>query len=77
MAAGEISEAFARAIFLTAIREQRCSEMLECLFDGGSATVDARTGKLCLATAEQLAQMIQHEADQSAGSDAPGPPDWN
>jgi len=43
-----ISEALAQRIFAQAIHEDRAAELLECLFDGGSATVDAITGKLVL-----------------------------
>lgn len=34
----------------------RCGELLECLFEGGSATVDP-SGKLVLASADLIAQM--------------------
>ena len=37
-----------RAVFLRAIAEDRCGELLDCLFDGGSASIDARTGELVL-----------------------------
>lgn len=47
-------EGFARAILMAAIKENRSAELLECLFDGGSATVD--NGTLVLATADMLDQ---------------------
>lgn len=53
------SEALAKRILLTAIAEGRAAELLECLFEGGSATVDATTGKLMLATADQLAALFK------------------
>lgn len=49
--------ALARQLFATAINEDRCGELLMCLFEGGSATVDHKTGQLVLATAEQLEQL--------------------
>lgn len=52
-----LTEAFARRIFEQAIRENRCGETLECLWGGGSVTVDAITGKLVLASADMLKQM--------------------
>jgi hypothetical protein len=52
-------EAMARTIFIHALAEERCGELLECLFDGGSATVDAETDKLVMITAGQLAEMSQ------------------
>lgn len=54
---GPISEAFARRIFRQAIIEGRAAELLDCLFDGGSVTVDPVTGKLVLATEDMLKQM--------------------
>ncbi len=49
-----IPENFARRIFEVAIDERRCSELLECLFDGGSVTIDALTGKLVMISQVQL-----------------------
>lgn len=51
-----IGELMARAILQQAITEGRAAEFIECLFDGGSATVDAKTGKLVLASADMLKQ---------------------
>jgi len=50
----DIPESFARQILELAIAESRAAEMLECLFDGGSVTVDANSGRLCLVNAAQL-----------------------
>lgn len=49
-----IPEGMAAAILLAAIAEGRAGELLGCLFDGGSATVDRRTGRLVLASADML-----------------------
>jgi len=43
-----MEESFARGLLMLAIRDNRCAEMLECLFDGGSVTIDMNTGKLML-----------------------------
>jgi hypothetical protein len=48
-------DAAARRIFEAAISEDRCGELLECLFDGGAPTVDGVTGRLVLASAAMLA----------------------
>jgi hypothetical protein len=47
-----------RALFQTAINESRCTELWECLTEGGSATIDAITGKLVMVTGDQLSQMF-------------------
>jgi hypothetical protein len=60
----ERDETLARAIFMQAIREERCAELLHCLFDGGSATVDAVTGKLVVVSSDQLAAMVPAEAEE-------------
>lgn len=51
-------DAMARRIFETAIATDRCGELLECLFGGGSATVDP-AGQLILASAESIQQLGQ------------------
>jgi hypothetical protein len=51
-----IDEQLARAILAAAIVEGRSGELLDCLFEGGSATID-RDGKLCLASAANLRGM--------------------
>lgn len=43
----------AAGILNAALVEQRAGELLDCLFAGGGATVDA-SGRLVLATADQL-----------------------
>lgn len=48
-----MSEEFARAILLAAVRENRCAELLTTLFDGGSVTID-RDGRLVFASAADL-----------------------
>ena len=53
-----IPESFARGIFERAIREERCAEVLSCLFDGGSVTIDPLTDKIVLATFDQLEQLF-------------------
>jgi len=52
-----MNEAMARRILLAAIDENRCAELMDCLFDGGSATVDARTGKLVLISGGALRRL--------------------
>lgn len=47
-------EPMARRILTQALREERSADLLRCLWEGGSATVDAKTGLLVLATAEQF-----------------------
>jgi hypothetical protein len=54
MADNGTPEDFAAGIFRTAIAEGRAGELLDCLLEGGSCTVDPLTGKLMLATAEQI-----------------------
>lgn len=46
----------AERIFRIALEDRRCGELLECLFDGGSATVDTH-GRLILASAAALASL--------------------
>jgi hypothetical protein len=50
-----IPDRLAVAILRAAIHEGRAGELLDCLFAGGSCTVDA--GRLVLATAEQLGRL--------------------
>jgi hypothetical protein len=52
----------ATAIFEQAIRAGRCGELLECLFDGGSATIDT-SGELVLASADALQQFVRRDDD--------------
>lgn len=54
MAEPQLPEPLAQSILIAALKERRASEMLSCLFDGGSATVDAVTYKLVLISGEQL-----------------------
>lgn len=50
----EIPESLSQAILKAAIEENKASELIECLFDGGSVTIDGETGKLILISSEQL-----------------------
>lgn len=52
-------ERVATAIFLTAIRDGQAAELLTCLFSGGSATVDSKTGKLVMLSSEQLRELFK------------------
>lgn len=52
-----IPESLARRIFEKAIADERAGELLEALFDGGSVTLDARTGGLLIVSADVLGQM--------------------
>ena len=49
-----LPEAVARHICHTAMLEDRCAELLECLMEGGAVTVDRITGAMVLITADQL-----------------------
>lgn len=55
--ATEIPEQFAAQIFQKAIADGRAAELLECLFDGGSVTIDSQTGDLVMVTVSMLAQL--------------------
>jgi hypothetical protein len=55
----------AQAILTTAIAEQRCAEFLDCLFNGGSATVDHQTRKLVLIPGSALLLMASDEPSTS------------
>lgn len=56
--ANELLDAMATAIFTVALRDKQAGELLQCLFEGGSATVDNVTGKLVMINGDQLNQMI-------------------
>lgn len=43
-------DAMARLIFEQAIKENRCGELLTCLFEGGSATVQPGKWAWCCST---------------------------
>lgn len=57
-----MNEAAAAGILHVAIKEGRAGEMLDCLFEGGSVTVDAQTRKLVLFPREALAAFAEDEA---------------
>ena len=59
----QIPEALAKKILQTAIDEQKASNLLHCLFEGGSVTVDAETGKLVLMRSD-LIQAFLHDDTQ-------------
>lgn len=50
-------ERMAVNLFQTAINKGQAGELLECLFDGGSATVDP-DGKIVMVTESMLNQMM-------------------
>lgn len=52
-----MNETIAKMILVTAIREERCGDLLDCLFDGGSATLDHK-GHLILIDGKTLAGVI-------------------
>lgn len=52
-----MTEHLAAAILLAAVEEGRSAELLDCLFNNGSATVDPE-GKLVLATNDTLQQLM-------------------
>jgi hypothetical protein len=55
-------EPLARKIMETAIAEGRAGEMMDCLFSGGSCTLDRATGKLALISGDQLTEIIKSAA---------------
>ena len=57
----------AKHILRAAISEGREGELMECLFDGGTATVDAQTRKLVLIPASAMA----HLCDDDEGDETP------
>lgn len=48
----------ARKIFMIALRDGRCGEVLACLFEGGGATVDP-DGALILIAGDLIAQLAE------------------
>lgn len=59
----DVFHPMATAIFRKALADDRCGEVMECLFDGGSVTIDIVTGELVLVSAAALAQMAGSEDD--------------
>lgn len=55
-------DSVAIVIFTQALNSGRAGELLECLFDGGSATVDT-SGHLVLASADSMAQLLRRDSD--------------
>lgn len=53
----DLPEGVARRIVEAALTESRCAELLVCLMDGGSATVDHGTGRLVTVSGDLLGQM--------------------
>lgn len=47
----------AKRVFIAAIAEDRCGELLEALLDGGSATVNIHTQRLTIVAGQQLADL--------------------
>lgn len=56
-------DAVARRIFTVALETDECGAVLECLFDGGSVTIDAGTGRLVYVAGMDLSGMIGSDAD--------------
>ena len=65
----EFPEPLIAAILGQAIKEGRAAELWEVLTAGGSATIDAQTGKLVTASAEALEQMWNRPPEKKR----PGP----
>lgn len=61
-----ITEDFARSLLQQAIREGRAAELLTTLFEGGSATLDAMSGRLVLASPSILEQLMGSGDDDSS-----------
>ena len=49
-----MDERHAQRILAQALLENRAAEFMECLFEGGSATIDGRTGRLVLVNGVML-----------------------
>jgi hypothetical protein len=54
-------DAIAEAIFKAALEEKKAGELLNCLFDGGSATVDMYSGKLVMISGDFLKQTAKED----------------
>lgn len=54
------AEELARQIFQQAIAENRCAEVVQCMFDGGSVTIDA-SGQLAFISGEQVNALLGSE----------------
>ena len=63
----DLPESFCRQIVAAALAEERCSELLECLMEGGSCTVDATTHKLVLVGGNQIRQMVKQMGGEADG----------
>lgn len=63
---GQLPESLSAVILMRAIRDGRASELLHCLFEGGTCTLDPTSGGLVLISGDMLAQV----ADASFGDDA-------
>ncbi len=59
-----ISEQMAHNILRAAMLEGRCAEFIECLFGGGSATVDSTDGRLVLISGDLLSDLIPDPSDE-------------
>jgi hypothetical protein len=49
----------AKILFVQAIREDRAGELLECLFDGGTATFDPTTNTLMMLPKSMLDEVME------------------
>lgn len=47
-------ESMATQLFMKAIVTRKAGELLDCLFGGGTATIDRTTGEVVMITAEQM-----------------------
>ena len=66
--ANRLSEQVARRILQAAMAENRCANLIECLWDGGTATVDHSTGDLVLIEGRLLADL--NEGAEDCGHDS-------
>jgi hypothetical protein len=60
----DLPESWCRQIVVAALSEERCAELLECLIEGGSCTLDAATKRLVLVSGKQLQQLSVADATQ-------------
>lgn len=59
-----ISEPMARRIFQKAINTGQSGALLDCLFEGGTATIDGSTGELVMIPGAALAEFAEQETPE-------------
>jgi hypothetical protein len=69
-------DSMARAIFAVALQHDHAGEVLQCLFEGGSVTVDAKTKQLVMVDVGQLKQLGGPSADVVIHFEEPSDATW-